>query len=150
MASPADATPMRESCLFCRIVDGDLPSRMVYEDESAIAFLDVNPLAAGHTLVVPKTHHEQVGELSPDLAGDLFRAVAAVTPAVEAAADAPASTVAINNGEAAGQEVPHLHVHVVPRHPDDGAGPIHGLFRNAPDLDDGEMDAIGADIRSAL
>ena len=150
MASPRDAPTMSEGCLFCRIADGDLPSRTVYEDEATLAFLDINPLAAGHTLVVPKAHHEQVGELSPDLAGALFRAVAAVTPAVEAAADATASTVAINNGEAAGQEVPHLHVHVVPRHRDDGAGPIHGLFRDVPDLDDDEMDAIEADIRAAL
>jgi histidine triad (HIT) family protein len=141
---------MSDDCLFCRIVDGELPSRTVHETESAVAFLDVNPLSAGHTLVVPRAHHERVAELPAGVAGGLFRAVATVTPAVEAAVDAPASTVAINNGEAAGQEVPHVHVHVVPRYHGDGAGSIHGLFAEFADLEEAEMDAIGAEIRGAL
>lgn len=141
---------MTDSCLFCQIADGEIPGRIVYEDESAIAFLDVNPLAAGHTLVVPKTHQERVTDLSPDAAADLFRAVREVVPAVEDAVDAPASTVAINNGEESGQEVPHLHVHVVPREAEDGAGPIHALFRDVPDLDESDMDDIEDSIGAGL
>ncbi len=141
---------MSADCLFCGIVDGEIPGRIVYEDDDAIAFLDVNPLARGHTLIVPKIHRERVNDLDLAEAGALFRAVATVTPAVEAAVDAPASTVAVNNGEAAGQEVPHLHVHVVPRWPGDGAGPIHGLFADRPELNDAEMDDLEAEIGAAL
>jgi histidine triad (HIT) family protein len=141
---------MTVDCPFCGIVAGTVPGRIVYEDANTVAFLDVNPLARGHTLVVPKPHRERVNGLDPSEAGALFRAVAAVAPAVESAVDATASTIAINDGEAAGQEVPHVHVHVVPRWPDDGAGPIHGLFRGRPDLADGAMDEIEAAIEAAL
>nr|WP_318570498.1 HIT family protein [Salinigranum marinum] len=137
------------SCIFCRIVDGDLPSRTVYETDDAVAFLDANPLAAGHTLVVPSEHYETVGELPPETAGALFETVSAVTPRIERAIDADGTTVAVNNGEAAGQEVPHTHVHVVPRFDGDGNGPIHRLFSTRPSLSDAELDAIAADIRGA-
>jgi histidine triad (HIT) family protein len=137
------------SCVFCRIVDGDLPSRTVYETDDAVAFLDANPLAAGHTLVVPREHYETVGELPPATAGAVFEAVSAVTPRVERATDADGTTVAVNNGEAAGQEVPHTHVHVVPRFDGDGNGPIHRLFSTRPSLSESELDAIAADIRGA-
>jgi histidine triad (HIT) family protein len=135
------------SCIFCRIVDGDLPSRTVYESDDALAFLDANPLAKGHTLVVPKDHHETVGDLPPETAGAVFEAVSAVTPRVERAVAADATTVAVNNGEAAGQEVPHTHVHVVPRFDGDGSGPIHRLFSSRPSLSDAELDEVAAAIR---
>ena len=141
---------MSSDCPFCGIVDGEIPGRVVFEDDDTIAFLDVNPLARGHTLVVPKHHRERVNDLEPSAAGALFRAVAAVAPAVEAAVDAPATTIAINNGEDAGQEVPHVHVHVVPRWAGDGAGPIHGLFGDRPELDEAEMDEIEAAIGGGL
>lgn len=141
---------MSRDCRFCRIVAGAVPGRVVYEDEATAAFLDVNPLAAGHTLVVPRAHRRRIDELDPTIAGDLFQAVAAVTPAVEAAVDAPATTVAVNNGRAAGQEIDHVHVHVVPRWADDGAGAIHGLFRSVPDLDEAEMDGVAEDIEAEL
>ena len=136
------------SCIFCRIVDGDLPSRTVYESDEALAFLDANPLTAGHTLVVPRDHYETVGDLPPGTASAVFEAVSAVTPRVEAAVDADATTVAVNNGEAAGQEVPHTHVHIVPRFEGDGNGPIHRLFGSRPVLSDEELDAVAAAIRS--
>lgn len=141
---------MSADCLFCGIVDGEIPGRIVYEGDETIAFLDVNPLARGHTLVVPKTHRERVNDLEASEAAALFRTVASVAPAVEASVDAPASTIAIHNGEAAGQEVPHLHIHVVPRWPDDGAGPIHGLFRDRPDLDDEAMDEVETAVSNEL
>jgi histidine triad (HIT) family protein len=134
-------------CLFCQIVEGEIPSDTVYQDDSTYAFLDVNPLARGHTLVIPKDHYERLGDVPADVAGDVFGAVSEITPAVEAAVDAPASTVAINNGEEAGQEVPHAHWHIVPRFPDDGGRPIHSLFAGA-DLSDDEMESVAEDIRN--
>ncbi|MFC7047362.1 HIT family protein [Halobacteriaceae archaeon GCM10025711] len=137
---------MSGNCVFCSIVDGDLPSRTVYEDDTVVAFLDANPLAPGHTLVVPKAHHVRLNDLPADLAADLFAAIHRLTPAVEAAVDADASNVAFNNGSAAGQEVDHVHGHVVPRFEGDGGRPIHAVAGTPPDLSEGELDAIAADI----
>ena len=145
MSSPADDPDMSD-CIFCQIVDGDIPSRTVYEDDTVLAFLDANPLSPGHTLVIPKAHHERLNDLPADAAGEVMAAVHALTPAVEAAVDAPATTVAFNNGEAAGQEVPHVHAHIVPRFESDGGRPIHALVSERPDLDDDELDDIAAAI----
>jgi histidine triad (HIT) family protein len=136
-------------CVFCDIVDGTIPSYTVYEDDAVVAFLDANPLARGHTLVVPKAHHERVNDLSAALAADLFAAVPDVTEAVERAVDAEATTVAINNGTAAGQEVPHVHVHVVPRSAADGGRPIHALIEDRPDVDDDDLADVADAIRNA-
>ena len=131
-----------DDCIFCQIVAGDIPSRTVYEDDEVLAFLDANPLAPGHTLVIPKAHHERLNDLPADAGSAVFAAVHELTPAVEAAVDAPASTVAFNNGEAAGQEVPHVHAHIVPRFAEDGGRPIHALVSERPDLSDAELDEI--------
>lgn len=146
MAAAAEPSRMSEDCIFCQIVDGEIPSNQVAETDEAYAFLDVNPLARGHTLVIPKDHYERVGDMPADVAGAVFELVNEVTPAVEAAVDAPASTVAFNNGEDAGQEVPHAHCHIVPRFSEDGGRPIHALFAGA-DVGDEEMDEIAAAIR---
>jgi len=140
----------KEDCIFCRIVAGDVPSRTVYEDDTVLAFLDANPLAEGHTLVIPKDHHERLNDLPDDDAAAVFERVHDLTPAVESAVDAPATTVAVNNGEPAGQEVPHVHAHIVPRFEDDGGGPIHSIFGERPDLDDAELDGIAERIGDAV
>ena len=138
---------MSDDCIFCQIVEGDIPSRTVYEDDDVVAFLDANPLAPGHTLVVPKAHHQFLGDLPEELSASVFAAVRELTPRVESAVDSDAHTIAINDGPAAGQEVPHLHVHVVPRFEGDGGGPIHAIAGQRPDLDDDELDDIAEDIR---
>jgi len=137
-----------DECIFCQIVAGEVPSHAVYEDEVAYAFLDVNPLARGHTVVIPRDHYGRVGEMPDGVAGGLFRAITDLTPAIEAAVDAPASTVAFNNGEEAGQEVPHTHCHVVPRFAGDGAGAVHSLFAGTADLSDGEMSDLADEVRA--
>lgn len=140
---------MTDDCVFCAIVDGDIPSYTVYEDESAYAFLDANPLVAGHTLVIPKNHHERLNDMSGAELTALNSALGEVLPAVERAVEASGTTVAINNGEDAGQVVPHAHWHVVPRYADDGHGTIHSLFPGG-DLSDDEMAEIAAAARDAL
>ncbi|PSP86060.1 HIT family protein [Halobacteriales archaeon QS_6_64_34] len=135
-----------DDCIFCQIVAGDVPSRTVYEDNDVLAFLDANPLAPGHTLVIPKAHHESLNDLPEELGSEVMSALHRLTPAVEDAVDAPASTVAFNNGEVAGQEVPHVHGHIVPRFADDGGRPIHALVSDRPDLSDDELDDIAAKI----
>jgi len=137
---------MSKDCIFCGIVAGEMPSHTVYEDDTATAFLDVNPLARGHTVVIPNDHYERVGQLPEDVAAGFFRAINQITPAVEGSVDAPASTVAVNNGPEAGQEVPHVHCHVIPRFADDGVGLIHSLFSGV-DLSDDEMTAVAEAVR---
>ncbi len=141
---------MTDDCIFCRIIDGDIPSRTVYEDEDVFAFLDVNPLATGHTLVIPKAHHERLDDLSTSASSNLFDAVHALTPAIETAVDADASTIGINNGPAAGQEVPHVHVHIVPRFDGDGGGPIHAIAPDRPDPSDHDLDGTHEAIVAAI
>ncbi|NHN41780.1 HIT family protein [Halorubellus sp. JP-L1] len=140
---------MSEDCIFCQIVAGDIPSRSVYEDDDAFAFLDANPMAPGHTLVVPKEHHETLADLPEDAGAAVFAALHRLTPVVEDAVDADASTVAFNNGEAAGQEVGHVHGHIIPRFDGDGGGPVHAVAGARPDLDDDELDAIADRIANA-
>jgi len=140
---------MGEDCIFCRIADGEIPSRTVYEDEDTLAFLDANPLAAGHTLVIPKEHHERLNDLPPELGARVGETLSRLVDPVESAVDADGSTVAFNNGEVAGQEVPHVHGHVVPRFEDDGGRPIHSLFAGT-DLADDELDDVAAAIADGV
>lgn len=141
---------MTADCIFCRIAAGSVPSQKVYEDGDAFAFLDVRPLAKGHTLVIPKTHAAGFSDLAPEAASALWRAVHRVVPAVMAATGSPAATLAINDGKEAGQEVPHVHVHVVPRRAGDGAGPIHALFARRPTMEAPELAEVARGIVDAL
>lgn len=136
-----------DKTLFEQIIAGDIPSFTVYEDEHTYAFLDVNPLAPGHTLLIPKEPYERLNDMPAEEAAAVFDVLPDLVAGVEQAVDADASTVAVNNGEEAGQEVPHVHWHIIPRFEDDNVGPIHRLFDGA-DLDDDEMDDIAAQIRS--
>lgn len=139
---------MPEDCIFCKIVDGEIPAERVYEDEDVVAFLDANPLEEGHTLVVPREHVERVSDLSSEHAATYFRPVPRIAEAVQEAVDADGATMAWNEGSAAGQEVPHAHLHIVPRWRDDDHGPIHALFggQNAH----GEAETTAEAIRDAL
>lgn len=130
------------NCPFCGIVAGEIPGRIVAETDHTTAFLDANPLAPGHTLVVPNDHHERLDDLSEELANEVFATLHRLTPAVEAAVDADATTVAFNNGSAAGQEVPHVHGHIIPRFEDDGGAPIHVVAGDRPDLTEEDLDGI--------
>ena len=141
MAEPSDP-----DCIFCKIVAGEIPGRTVYEDDDVLAFLDVNPLAPGHTLVIPKGHYETLQDLPEAQGRSVFAALHRLAPAIEDAVDADASNVGFNNGEASGQEVPHLHGHIIPRFGGDGGKPIHAVAGEQPDLSADELDEIAANI----
>lgn len=141
---------MPEGCIFCRIIEGEASARTVYEDEETMAFLDVNPLAPGHTLVVPKDHHETLADLPEDEGAALMRTIHRLVPRIETAVDADASTVGFNNGVAAGQEIDHVHAHVIPRFESDHGRPIHAVAGRNPKLSDEELDDIAEDIQGAL
>lgn len=109
-----------DNCLFCKIVRGDLPSHAVYEDEHTYAFLDINPVSRGHTLVIPKSHAETLTEMDERETQAVFRTVRNLTAKIEAELDPQGVNLLQNNGDAAGQEVEHVHVHIIPRYPNDG------------------------------
>src|SRR5215217_2294224 len=135
-----------DNCLFCRIVSGELPATIVYEDENAVAFLDHRPLFHGHTLLVPREPVETLGDLPAQLVGPYFEAVQLLTRAVQHALDAEGTFVAMNNRVS--QSVPHLHVHVVPRRRKDG---LKGFFwPRTKYKDEEEMKAVQAKIAVAL
>lgn len=141
---------MADDCVFCGIVDGSIPSRTVYADDRVQAFLDVNPLARGHTVVIPTGHYGTIAELPPEEGEALFAALPRLVPAIEDAVDADASTVGFNNGEAAGQKVPHLHGHVIPRNSGDGGGNLHTMMGKQLELSDDEFDDIQERIGAGL
>jgi histidine triad (HIT) family protein len=110
-------------CLFCRIVAGDEQAEIVFEDEISLAFLDVRPVFPGHSLLVPRDHHETLGDLTDELIEPYFRNARLLSIAVRDAMGAQGSFVAINN--VVSQSVPHLHTHIVPRVKKDG---LRGFF----------------------
>jgi histidine triad (HIT) family protein len=122
------------TCTFCRIVAGDAPAFLVWQDEDIAAFLDVRPLFAGHVLVVPTRHADTLADLPADAIGPFFSFVQRMEAAVRQACDAPGTFVAMNN--VVSQSVPHLHVHVVPRRPKDG---LRGFFWPRTRYEDDEV-----------
>jgi histidine triad (HIT) family protein len=135
-----------DSCLFCRIVSGELPATVVYEDDDSVAFLDHRPLFHGHTLLVPREHVETLGELPAKLIAPYFEAAQLLSRVVESAMDAEGTFVAMNNRVS--QSVPHLHVHVVPRRKKDG---LKGFFwPRTKYKNDEEMEEVKKKITIAL
>lgn len=110
------------NCVFCKIVAGKIPALQVYEDDIVFAFLDIGPLAEGHLLVIPKQHSERLEEMSPEDLGYLARQLPALARAVLEVTQASGYNVLQNNGRVSGQEVPHVHFHVIPRASGDGLG----------------------------
>ncbi len=110
-------------CLFCSIVAGETAAEIVFEDDISLAFLDIRPVFHGHSLLVPRAHHETLGDLPDELVEPYFRNARMLSLAVRDAMEAQGSFVAINN--VVSQSVPHLHTHVVPRVKKDG---LRGFF----------------------
>ncbi len=107
-------------CIFCKIMKGEIPSYKVYEDEKTFAFLDINPINAGHTLIIPKNHVSKISEAEDRDLQALTVALKKVIAGIEDGLGVENLNVFINQGPDAGQIIPHLHYHVTPRYPDDG------------------------------
>jgi histidine triad (HIT) family protein len=139
-------TSIRQDCIFCKIISGEIPGKIVFSDEISVAFLDHRPLFPGHCLLAPRNHYETLSDLPSELVGPFFQNVQLLTRAVELALKADGSFVALNNRVS--QSVPHLHVHIVPRRRKDG---LKGFFwpRNKYD-GEAHMEEIQNSIQSAL
>lgn len=133
--------------IFTRIINGEIPSHKVYEDDLVFAFLDINPLSDGHTLVIPKQEAATLDQLSDESAAALGRALPRIARAVMAATGTSAYNVLQNNGAAAHQAVFHVHFHIIPKHPD-GSG--LGLGWQPRTLDAGRGADLAARIAAAL
>lgn len=103
-------------CLFCKIIDGQIPSLKVYEDDHVYAFMDIMPLSKGHTLLIPKTHCKDLFEMPEEVARNLYAAAPKVANAIKAAFNPVGMNTVNNNGAAAGQTVFHYHLHLIPRY----------------------------------
>jgi len=133
-------------CVFCKIAKKEIPSRIITETEKSIAFLDVFPLSQGHTLVIPKHHYEKVQDMTDIDNIDLFNTVHKVISKVDKLTGA--TLLAIHNGKGSGQEIPHVHVHLIPRELSDQAGPVHSMFKDRPKLSDKELDELCTKIKN--
>ena len=141
---------MSRECVFCRIVRGEIPSHKVYEDENTLAFLDIHPSTPGHTLIIPKAHIARVEDLLEGDAEALFGALHRIVGGIQEAVGASASTIGINNGRESGQEVPHVHIHVIPRYTGDRGGIIQGVTRYPGKPNQKDMAVIAEKIRASI
>ncbi len=117
-----------ESCIFCKIIKKDIPHFGVYEDQHCLAFLDIYPRAKGHTVVIPKIHLETIESADPQTIATLFSGVQSAVQKVTEVLHPDAYSIGWNNGEVAGQAVPHIHVHILPRWKGDGGGNMHTII----------------------
>ncbi|MFH1890579.1 MAG: HIT family protein [Candidatus Kuenenbacteria bacterium] len=108
------------SCIFCKIIAGEIPADKVYEDHKILAFLDISPVNKGHVLIIPKEHYENLMATPDELVKDLWAMAKKIAKAVQEATGADGINFGSNNGKAAGQIVFHTHIHVIPRFKDDG------------------------------
>ncbi len=140
---------MDRNCLFCKIIQNEVPAHKIYEDKSTLSFLDIKPLAIGHALVIPKVHKSLVQELSSEEASELFRVTVYLSKKIHNETRTKSSTIGLNNGVDSGQEVPHIHIHIIPRSRRDGGSPIHSLIPNNPNTSQEELQELASRILHA-
>ncbi|WP_082234711.1 HIT family protein [Halobacillus massiliensis] len=131
---------MSDNCIFCEIINGNIPSAKVYEDDEVYAFLDISQVTKGHTLVIPKNHTKDIYSTDEDVAAKLFARVPKISNAIKKAYNPIGLNLLNNNEEPAGQSVFHLHIHLIPRYgKEDGFKPewtVHADDYTSEDLQD--------------
>ncbi|MFB6075749.1 MAG: HIT family protein [Candidatus Aenigmatarchaeota archaeon] len=131
-------------CLFCQIAQDKQDAEIVRESEKTVSLLDVNPSSLGHTMVIPKFHKASIRDLNKDELTIIFDEVRKTEKQIDQALNPDGFTIGINQGEAGGQRVPHLQIHIIPRFEGDQGGPIQAVVRNPPEKD---ISAIAGKIR---
>ncbi|MBI1662930.1 MAG: HIT family protein [Nitrosopumilus sp.] len=133
------------TCIFCDILDGKRGGHILYEDDSHVSFLDRYPIDVGHSLVIPREHHERITEMTPENVGKLFSLVPKIAKAILNAANADAFSIAQNNGRAAKQIIPHVHIHIIPRYNSKGT-----IWTKRQISTDNELSELAKKIRSVI
>lgn len=132
-------------CIFCDIVSGKRNGHFIYEDSDHVAFLDKYPIDKGHSLVVPKKHYEKITDMESSDVGNLFSKIPHIASMILAATKADAFSLAQNNGRAAKQIIPHVHIHIIPRYNDAGA-----IWTKRTILSDNELETLAKQIREHI
>lgn len=137
---------MDNHCIFCKIIAGDIPCAKILENEHALAFMDIGPLAEGHVLLVPREHWKTIDEMTPEGAAAVLKHLPRLVKAVRIATGCQGVNLLQNNGKAAHQEVPHVHFHIIPRNEGDA---FHFNWP-AGKYESGRMETLQKRIREAL
>ncbi|MBI9015655.1 MAG: HIT family protein [Phycisphaerae bacterium] len=137
---------MMTDCIFCKIIAGNIPCAKIYEDDATLAFLDIGPCSDGHTLVIPKKHYETLDQCDPETMAAVGETLTNVALALVNALDIHGYNVVCNNGSQAGQEVPHLHFHIIPCKGNQKCVKLASQGQYAP----GQMENIRKTIADAL
>ena len=139
---------MGEGCIFCSIVRGEAPSSRVYENEKVVAFMDAYPVNPGHLLVIPRDHYPKLADLDPELGGEVFKVAIEMAEALRRAdIQCEGVNLILADVQAAGQEVHHVHLHVIPRYEDDNFS-MSSITRERPTRD--QLDDAARKIRTCL
>ena len=133
------------SCIFCDILDGKRDGHILYEDDLHIAFLDKYPIDVGHSLVIPRKHHEKITDMNPQDVGNVFSLVPKIASAILDATGADAFSLGQNNGRAAKQIIPHVHIHIIPRYNHKGT-----VWTKRQISNDDELSELAKKIRNIL
>ena len=123
---------LNPDCLFCKIIKKEIPAAVLYEDDHVVAFLDIQPRTTGHTMVIPKYHAPRIVDLPDEEVCAVFLAVKRVAKLLTDKLGSDGATIGMNQGRASGQEVDHLHVHLMPRWNHDGGSAIQSVVHNPP------------------
>ncbi len=121
-------------CIFCKIVAGEIPNYTIYEDEHSLAFLDISPQAMGHTVVIPKKHFTNLGEIDDTNFADLMLATKKAAEKIQEVLNPDGFNIGWNDRPAGGQAVAHIHMHIMPRWDGDGGGNMHSIINNKGEL----------------
>ena len=133
------------NCIFCDIIQGKRKGHFIYEDENYVAFLDKYPIDKGHSLVLPREHFERVTDMTSENVGELFSRIPKIAKAVVSTTKADAFSMAQNNGRAAKQIVPHVHVHIIPRYNEKGT-----VWTKRDIATDDELETLAEQIRKMI
>ncbi len=119
-------------CLFCKIANKEIEAEIILETDSAVVILDIHPVSKGHSMVIPKFHAENILEAEDEDIKEVFLAVKKTVALLKKTLDPDGFTIGVNHGKVSGQEIDHLHIHVVPRWRSDGGKSLHSVVHNPP------------------
>ncbi|MGB0757135.1 MAG: HIT family protein [Patescibacteria group bacterium] len=139
---------MSDGCIFCKVISNELPRQAVYENDNVLVFLNIKPLSLGHSLVVPKKHFKDLQNIPQGEYKEVMDTIKKVALPLSKAAGAGSYNLVLNNDEIAGQSIPHLHWHIIPRSKDDGLFDWEQF--GGRDYEDGEWELFGEKIRNSL